>query len=320
MEPSPRERAGRAVAFLALTTLLWGLSFPLIRALSLAQRERAPAMSTWFASSVIVVIRFALGALVIALVSPRSLRGITRSEWTQGLGLGVLCGVGIPWQADGLSHTHASVSAFISQGYCVWIPLVVCATRRRLPSFDRVLSTGLVLAGIVVLSGADLASLRLGRGEVETLIASLFCTAQILWLEQRRFRDNRATTITAIMFVVTALVVTPVALVSGGGLAAWSGLAALPRFAETMLVVTVACTVAPFLLMNRFQKHVAATEAGFIYSAEPLFASGLSLVLPGLLATWMGVRYPNEVAGARLVLGGGMITAANAWAQVRRGV
>jgi drug/metabolite transporter (DMT)-like permease len=318
MKRPARERT--AVTALVLTTLLWGLSFPLIRALSLAQHARAPAMSSWFVSSVVVLLRFALGGAVIAVLSPRCLRGVTRSEWAQGVGLGLLCGVGIPWQADGLSHTHASVSAFISQGYCVWIPLVVCAARRRLPSRDLLLSTGLVLAGILVLSGADLATLRLGRGELETLLASLFCTAQILWLERPRFRRNRTTTITAIMFFVTALVVAPVALLSGGGLASWAELAALPHLAETMLVLTVVCTVAPFLLMNHFQKCVTATDAGLIYCAEPIFASGLSLVLPGLLATWMGTRYPNETATARLVVGGGLITAANVWAQARRGV
>jgi drug/metabolite transporter (DMT)-like permease len=309
---------GRAVPFLLATTLLWGVSFPLIRALSLAWQQLSPHASSWFLSSAVVALRFLLGGALLAVLSPRSLRGITRSEWTQGIGLGVLCGVGIPWQADGLSYTHASVSAFISQGYCVWLPLYACLSRRRLPSLDLLLSMALVLSGIFLLSGAELGSLRMGRGEIETVVASLFCTAQILWLERPRFRDNRSTTITVLMFVVTGLIVAPVALVSSGGAAPWGQLFGLPRFVETMLVVTVLCTAAPFLLMNHFQKYVPATEAGLIYCAEPLFASGLSLFLPGILAGWMGTQYPNEVPSAALVLGGVLITAANVWTQTRK--
>lgn len=318
MKPPAQSQEGRAVTFLLATTLLWGVSFPLIRALSLSWQQLSPHASSWFLSSVVVVFRFLLGGVVLAALSPKSLLGITRSEWTQGIGLGVLCGVGIPWQADGLSYTHASVSAFISQGYCVWLPLYVCLSRRRLPSLDLLLSMALVLSGIYLLSGAELGSLRMGRGEIETVVASLFCTAQILWLERPRFRQNRSTTITILMFAVTGLIVAPVALVSSGGAAPWGQLLGLPRFVEVMLVVTVLCTAAPFLMMNHFQKYVPATEAGLIYCAEPLFASGLSLFLPAMLAGWMGTQYPNEVPSATLVLGGVLITAANVWAQMRK--
>jgi len=318
MRTQAPSQAGRAVTFLVAAMLLFAVSFPLIRALSLVQQERAPQISTWFVSSVVVVLRFLLGGAVLSIVSPRSLRAITRSEWTQGIGLGVLCGAGIPWQVDGLSYMPASVSAFLSQGYCVWIPLYVAASARRMPSFPLLLSAGLVLSGIVVLSGVNLASLRPGRGELETLAFSVFCAAQILWLERPRFRDNRSTTITILMFFVTGFIVAPVAIVSSGGLEPWQELATLPRFVETILVLAVLCTAAPFLLMNHYQKHVTATEAGLLYCAEPIFASLLALFVPGLLAAWMGSPYANETPTARLLAGGGLITAANVWVQARK--
>lgn len=305
------------MAALTVTTLLWAVSFPLIRALSLAQQARSPGVSTWFVSSTIVALRFLLGAAVLSVVSPRSLRGVTRSEWVQGVGLGVLCGVGIPWQADGLSHTDASVSAFISQGYCVWIPAYVCLAGRRRPSPDLLVSSALVLAGIFALSGADLAGLRAGRGEVETLVASLFCAAQMLWLERPRFRDNRSVTVTAVMFLVTGLIAAPVAVATGGP-ASWAQLLRVPHFVETMTVLTVLCTAAPFVLMNHFQRRVAVTEAGLIYCAEPIFAGALSLFVPGLLRAWMGAPYANETVTPRLLLGGALITAANLWMQARK--
>jgi len=60
-----------------------------------------------------------------------------------------------------------------------------------------------------------------------------------------------------------------------------------------------------------------ATEAGLIYCAEPVFASVFALFLPAWLAALSGGFYPNETATARLLIGGGLITAANICLQLR---
>jgi drug/metabolite transporter (DMT)-like permease len=78
-----------------------------------------------------------------------------------------------------------------------------------------------------------------------------------------------------------------------------------------MAALVLVCTLGGYLLMNRWQFAVTATEAGLIYSAEPVFTSVLSLFLPAWLAVWTGVAYPNEQLTLRLLVGGGLITAAN---------
>jgi drug/metabolite transporter (DMT)-like permease len=84
-----------------------------------------------------------------------------------------------------------------------------------------------------------------------------------------------------------------------------------------MAVIVVFCTIAAFLLMNRWQRQVTATEAGLVYCAEPVFVSLLALFLPGWLSQWAGVDYANEQLTVRLLLGGGLITAANVLLQSR---
>jgi hypothetical protein len=64
-------------------------------------------------------------------------------------------------------------------------------------------------------------------------------------------------------------------------------------------------------MMNRWQKFVTATEAGLIYCVEPFIASVLSLFLPAIFSVWASVHYANEQFTARLLIGGGFITAAN---------
>ncbi|HEX2861012.1 MAG TPA: hypothetical protein VHN79_05210, partial [Lacunisphaera sp.] len=59
------------------------------------------------------------------------------------------------------------------------------------------------------------------------------------------------------------------------------------------------------------QPKITATEAGLIYCFEPVFAAGMALFLPALMARWAGFDYANEILTWQLLAGGGLITAAN---------
>jgi hypothetical protein len=54
-----------------------------------------------------------------------------------------------------------------------------------------------------------------------------------------------------------------------------------------------------------------------IYCVEPVFASLLALVLPAWFSLRYAIDYPNEIASANLLLGGGLITAANVLIQLK---
>ena len=81
--------------------------------------------------------------------------------------------------------------------------------------------------------------------------------------------------------------------------------------------LALACTIGAFSIMVAFQPRITATEAGLIYCIEPIFASALALFLPGWLSAWAGINYPDETATWTLLLGGGLITAANVILQLR---
>jgi drug/metabolite transporter (DMT)-like permease len=69
-------------------------------------------------------------------------------------------------------------------------------------------------------------------------------------------------------------------------------------------------TLLPFVLMNRYQRQVSASEAGVIYGAEPVLASLLSLYLPAVLSLVAGIRYDDERLSMRLLVGAILVTAA----------
>ena len=262
--------------------------------------------------------RFLLAALVLAVALGRSLLTITASEWKQGATLGGFAAMGMMFQADGLQFTAASTSAFLSQFYAILIPLWVAVRTRRNPGARVWMCVGLVLVGVAVLGRFDWRALHLGRGEAETLVASVFFMGQILALERPEFALNRVLPITFVMFAVEATVFGGLAVVAAptpGALLA--PLSSVPWWGFT-LALTVFCTLGSFLTMNKWQPRISSTEAGLLYCAEPVFSSVMALFLPGLFSVWAGLNYANEAITGHLLAGGGFILAANVLLQLRR--
>jgi drug/metabolite transporter (DMT)-like permease len=302
---------------LVLATAFWALSFPTMKAVTLAQQDLLPGASTWFCSALCMVYRFGIGAGVLLLVCGRSLRALTRLELWEGFGLGVFASTGLVLQMDGLARIDASTSAFLTQCYCLFIPLWVAVGQRRGPAPVVWISCALVVLGVAILSKLDWRTLRLGRGEFETLLASVVFTGQILWLQRPVFARNRVRHFTLAMFATIALACLPVAgLTAQRPADLWRGYAT-PAMAVFAAVLVVFCTLAAFLLMNAWQPRVGATQAGLIYCAEPVFASLVSLVLPGWWSRLAGIAYPNETLGPSLLIGGGLITVANVLVQIQ---
>jgi drug/metabolite transporter (DMT)-like permease len=239
------------------------------------------------------------------------LRGTTRLELWQGAGLGLFGGLGILFQTDGVQHTAASTSAFLTQCYCIFIPLALAWHRRKMPVTSLIVSCVLVMGGVGVLANIDWKVFRIGRGEAESILGSLLFTGQILWLERPAFRPNRNRVTTFVMFTTVALVVLPVVLMTGSGPSEWA--AAYNSWSAIVLIgfLTLGGTLAAYALMIHWQPHLPATQAGLVYCCEPLFTSVFALFLPGCLSAAMLIHYANETVTARLLVGGGLISLAN---------
>ena len=305
-----------AAQMLVLCCAFWAFSFPAMKSLEMIGRQHAPGNSTVFFAAWCITLRFGFAAVLVSLFGIRQLRGITRREWKQGIGLGALGGLGLLLQMDGMAYTQASTSAFLTQGYCVWLPLWFALSRRRKPPTAVIVACVLVLTGGALLAGVDLGHPHLGRGEWETLAGSVVFTAQILWLERSEFRGNHVQRFSLVMFGILSLCLLPVALAtarSASDLAtAYSSLPA----AVLLAVLVGPCTLFSFMLANRWQPEVPATEAGLLYSTEPVFTSMVALFLPALISRGSGIDYPNERVTWNLVVGGGLVLVANLWLQL----
>lgn len=317
MTPSRHPQHTRAVMMLLVANFFWGLSFPVIKAVLLLHERMFGVAASWFSSFYTVAPRFVLATLVLLPWFLRSGGRVTRAECRQGFALGLFAAAGMLLQNDGLQFTHASTSAFLTQFYAILIPLWVAWRTRRSPGARVWTCCVLVLAGVAILGRFDWQELRLGRGEWETLVASVFFMGQILWLEKAEFAGNRPLAVTLVMFATEATVFSAGAWLTAPSTAAlWVPWTSAGWVALT-LVLTFACTLGAFLLMNTWQPKITATEAGLLYCIEPIFGSILACTLPALLSAWLALQYANEQLTWNLLVGGGLITIANVLLQLR---
>jgi len=288
-----------------------------MKTLTMVQQQILPGAGSWFITSWCVTLRFVLAGIVLAVFSLGELRTVSRREMEQGIWLAFFVAVGISLQMDGLSLISASTSAFLTQLYCVLIPIWVALSQRRFPGMKIFICCVMVLVGMGLLVNLNIHDLRLGRGELETLGGSVMFTAQILCLEHPRYAGTRTRCFTVIMLLAVALFTMPVVALTAPSVAACVQVYhSVPAWVLLSALVLI-CSLGPFLLMNRWQREVSATEAGLIYCAEPVFVSVIALFLPGWFSRWAGVDYPNEHVTASLLLGGGLVTAANVLLQSR---
>jgi drug/metabolite transporter (DMT)-like permease len=305
------------ILLLILACAMWGLSFPLVKALHLEQSARLPDASSLFLAAWMQSARFGMGA---AMLLPFLLKQARPSglEIRQGLALAFWGGTGMWLQADGLAHTDASTSAFLTQAYCILLPLCECLRRKCRPGMRVVVATLMVLAGGAVLSGVRPGNLRLGRGELETLASALLFTFQILKLEDPVHAKNRGGMVTCIMFVGIAVLFVPISFFTAPDPAAClTAGASLPSLA-ILAALALFCSVGAYLLMNIWQPRVTSTEAGLIYTAEPVCTAIYVLFLPVLLGRLIGATYPNEKFTTELLAGGALIVGANVLMQWKR--
>ncbi len=300
-------------------TAAWGVSFPVQKMLAMLQQAAVPEAGSLFLTSWIICLRSLMAAAVLLLWKPKLLCGMTRDEVRQGLLLGLIGGLGLILQADGLLHTKASTSAFLTQAYCIILPLWHCYSRRIAPGWKLVICTGLVLWGISLLAGFNWTTLRMGRGELETLCSAVAFTVQIILLERPRYQHNRPMPVTVLMFLGFGLWAAPVALWQAPQAAHLWQVVASPAALGHLAVLAVVCTVFAYGIMNVWQPKVSATEAGLIYCIEPVCTAVYALFLPGILSAWTAVSYPNETLTSTLITGGLLITAANILLQVKGG-
>lgn len=268
-----------SVLVLLFVTLVWGTTFPIIRAAS-AHLNGVEITALRFLIAGICMLPFALKA--------------SRTAWRDGILLGTVALVSYVTQAIGLEYISSNRSAFITSLNVLMVPFLGLLVGGRL-SIQIVSAAVLACAGIGLMSWGGGANLI---GDAATFSCALAYAIYVILLS-RRIKAHASRTLAATQIVAMAVIGLGWLLVTDDR---GEALTTLPARAEavwiSILYLGVVASAGMLFLQAVGQRHVSAEKAAVIYAMEPVFAA--------LFGWW----WLSEAMGMRGLFGGAMVVGA----------
>lgn len=270
-------------ALLILITMFWGGTF-------LAVQYAVTLSDPFF----FVGLRFATAALAVALISFKTLKGLTRKELFAGVAIGVAIAMGYSLQTWGLQTIPSSKSAFITAMYVPLVPLLQWLCLGRMPGLMSCIGIVLAFTGLVLLAGPGDNLLAMGPGEIITLIGAVAIAAEIILISAWAGEvDVKRVTVVQL---TTASLVAFAAMVPAGE--------RVPPMSSGLIVVALGLGIFSAIIqvtMNWAQRSVSPTRATVIYTGEPVWA--------GIFGRLAGERLPMlALVGAAFIIIGVLVS------------
>lgn len=303
---TPVGRSHFAALMLLLATAAWAVSFSLAKDGGHRLNVLAGAGdNAFFGPTGLQGLRFTFAAVVWFAVIPLARRGWTWAGVFRGGYTGVLLAAGIILQHLALDRTTPAATAFLTSLSVLWVPLLFCLTRWRLPATPLLIAVGLASAGIYLMLGEGLTTFR--TGEMLGLACSVAFTFHLLAVS-RVVRQENAWRMCGAQFAVCGGLCLLLPLVMDPATPPLPAVLAMSLDAEVVWrlgVILLLPTFVAFGLMNYYQPFVDPTRAVLIYMAEPVLAGAFDWALTG-----------RSLAGVEW-LGAGLILLANLLAELK---
>ncbi|UFM71126.1 DMT family transporter [Leclercia adecarboxylata] len=270
-------------AILILITMFWGGTF-------LAVQYAVTLSDPFF----FVGLRFATAAIAVAIISLKTLPGLTMTELKAGLAIGVSIAMGYSLQTWGLQSIPSSKSAFITAMYVPLVPLLQWLCLRRMPGVMSCIGIVLAFIGLILLAGLDDNLLALGPGEMITLVGAVAIAAEIILISAWAGKvDVKRVTVVQL---ATASLVAFLSMLPAGE--------SVPPLSSGLVIVALGLGIFSAIIqvtMNWAQRSVSPTRATVIYTGEPVWA--------GIFGRLAGERLPLlALVGAAFIIAGVLVS------------
>jgi drug/metabolite transporter (DMT)-like permease len=289
-----RWRGSPVAAMIALlsATAIWGGSFPVVKdAITPAGPMQVFDFLAW---------RFALAAVVMALLRPRAVARLGRNGRGHGVLLGSALGIGFIVQTMGLQRTPSSVSGFVTGMFVVFTPLVTAVILRRRVSRNAWIAVLIATLGLALLStgtsGKD-STHASGLGLALLLGCALAYAFHIVGLGEWSARYE-SYGLAVVQLATVAVLCGVIAAFGNSGLKPPSDGRAWFAVALTALPATALA----FIIQTWAQSLLDPTRASVIMTMEPVWAGLFAVAFAGESMTWLGV------GGGALVIAGMLLT------------
>lgn len=269
---------------LLIMTIIWGGTFVIVK-------ESLNDIS----SMLFIATRFGIASIILFIVLLIKKVSFDKKAFLPGLLLGVFLFGGFFFQTIGLKITTATKSGFITGVLIVFIPFVQILIEKKFPTKGAWLGTLLVFIGIIFLSSGSnsVENFLLGfgkdfnLGDFFTLICAFLFAVQVVLIDvyTPKFEFWNLLLIqlstVALLSLIAALFFSTVGIEE-------INIQPTKNLFFGIFYTAILATLINIGMQTRFQKMVAPTVAGIIYSFEPIFAAIFAYFLLGEKITNFG--------------------------------
>jgi len=260
---------------LMLVTLLWGLSFAVVK----NSLDLVPPVY-------MMAFRFSIASLALLLVFPKKLSAITKETLKKGFVLGIFLALGYALQTIGVVYTSAGKNAFITTTYVIFVPFIYWFFTKQKPGFFSIIPAFVGLLGIALLSLQD--DLSVNKGDILTLLCGISYAFHMVFIALFTKDDDPILLNLVQIFFVTVFSWLLAPFYDG----AFPLLAIQdPATIWSMLFLGIFCTMLAFFLQTLCQKFVPPGAASLIMSLEAVF---------GVFFAWLIL---GEILSLRMAFG-----------------
>lgn len=306
------DRRTRRIATAALVSVcvFWGATFLWMEQGTDALRGVYGGANTAALGAFFLFWRFAVSALLMPLVIPRSIKRLDKRAWKWGVWLSLPFALGFLLQIFGLAQLDVppAQSAFLTSLYVVATPLIGTVLSRRLPPRGVMLGVVLAVIGAAYMKGPPEGGLSIGAWATIGC-AFVFGIHIILTDHATKRADPMAITFVMFLFSIAWTLIATLAAPGGAEMFIGDKFAQIMTdrmFIQTVLLCAVFATVIAVSVLNRWQKELHPGRAAIVYTAEPVFAAAISIFAG------------RDTISGWLIFGAGMILLANLSAEFLR--
>lgn len=235
-----------------------------------------------------LALRFLIASIALLLIHPPAIARLSRLDRGRAVALGITYGIAQLVQTEGLRHTSASVSGFVTGMYVVFTPLLGAVILRHRIGRWAWCAVILATVGLGVLS---LRGFSLGTGELLTLASAGLYALHIIGLGAWSRPQNAFGLSSLQMIVITC--VCAIGAVPGGF--------SLPSTGRDWVSVVYMALIAgalALIVQTWAQAHLTPTRAAIAMTMEPVFASAFAVLFGSDSLTW------------RMIVGGALVVSA----------
>ncbi len=240
----------------------------------------------------IIFMRFGVAFIVVALIFIKRFKTINMSTVLSACVSGLLLFSVVACVLYGLGTTLASTGAFLISVTTVFVAVIQAVLVKKLPGLDIVIAIVCCVAGVALLSNANLSEFDIGS---LWIVAAAFLNAVYIvfvgWASKKEAIDT-------LNLGILQLGVTAVISLGAAGISSTLVMPTTTNGWIAVLGLALVCTAYCFVLQPVVQGYSTPERTGVIWSTESLFSAIFAFIL---LSEVLSV---SNIIGAVLVMAG----------------